>query len=384
MSDMPDGGARHLVAVANFYGPRSGGLRTALREIGRGYLAAGHRSTLVVPGEADTVTETDAGTVHTVAAPLVPGAGGYRAITRVGAVKGLLERLQPDRIELSDRSTLHGLGRWATARGVPCLFVAHERLDGVLQAAGIPPRPARALADARNRATAASIPTIVATTGFAAEEFERIGVTPHRVPLGVDLEQFAPVERPPNGRLELVLCSRLSREKRPDLAVATLRELRRRGVDARLTVAGHGPARARLERAAAGLPVQFLGYEADRSRLRAVLSGADVVLAPGPIETFGLAALEAMACGTPVVVNASSALPEVVGTDRMAGLAAPGDASAFADAVQTLAVLPLALRRAAARRRALAFPWQRSVDGLLELDHVTTTPAPAVTARPGG
>lgn len=38
-----------------------------------------------------------------------------------------------------------------------------------------------------------------------------------------------------------------------------------------------------------------------------------MAIAPGPAETFGLAALEALACGTPVVVRAESALPEVVG-----------------------------------------------------------------------
>ena len=43
------------------------------------------------------------------------------------------------------------------------------------------------------------------------------------------------------------------------------------------------------------------------------LGAADVVLAPGPVETFGLAALEALACGTPVVVSGSGALPEVIG-----------------------------------------------------------------------
>jgi alpha-1,6-mannosyltransferase len=47
-----------------------------------------------------------------------------------------------------------------------------------------------------------------------------------------------------------------------------------------------------------------------------------VALAPGPAETFGLAALEALACATPVVVSADSALPEVAGE---AGASVPGE-----------------------------------------------------------
>lgn len=370
MADEP----AHVIAVANFFGPSSGGLRTALTAVGREYRARGLRMSLVVPGERDAVETTDAGDLHTVAAPLLPGSGGYRLILRTGAVRRLLERLAPDRIELSDRSSLHGVAGWARRAGVPCVLVAHERLDGVLMAAGAPARLARALADARNRATAASGATIVATTAFAAAEFDRIGVPVHRVPLGVDLETFAPLDRGPSEGLELVLCSRLAREKRPEIAVETVRELRRRGVDARLTVAGDGPLRESLAQRSRGLPVRFVGFVPEREGVRALLAGADVVLAPGPIETFGLAALEAMACGTPVVVHEGSALPEVVGSDRMAGLAAPGTPTAFADAVQTLAVVPAGLRRAAARHRAERFPWSRTADALLALD-------PAVTPR---
>ena len=362
------GGELHVVAVANFFGPRTGGLRTALLAIGRAYRAAGHRYSLVVPGERDEVIDTDAGPMHTIAAPVVPRSGGYRVIRRTAAVRRLLEKLRPDRLELADRTTLHGLTRWARGRGIPCLLTAHERLDGVLASAGVPVPLARKLADARNRASVASGAVLVATTAFAAEEIERIGGAPERVPLGVDLEQFWPVACAPRDRTELLLCSRLSREKQPEIAVETLRELLARGLEARLTVAGHGPRQAALERQAAGLPVRFLGHVTDRETLRHVLGGADVTLAPGPIETFGLAALESLACGTPVVGNAASALPEVIGPDGPAGRAATGTAEAFADAVQALLEVPAEVRREAARHRAETFPWHRTVTALLAIE----------------
>ena len=110
-------------------------------------------------------------------------------------------------------------------------------------------------------------------------------------------------------------CGRLSPEKKPQRSLNTLATLRANGLSARLVVAGDGPLRRRLERRAArdGLPVTFAGFLPDRTDLAALLASADVAIAPGPAETFGLAALEALACGTPVVVSAESALPEVVG-----------------------------------------------------------------------
>ncbi len=89
---------------------------------------------------------------------------------------------------------------------------------------------------------------------------------------------------------------------------------------------------------------------------------ADVVLAPGPVETFGLAALETLACGTPVVVSASSALPAVVGR---AGRAAPDHGTAFADAAQALLAVPEPVRRAAARAQAERYGWPAAVSAFL-------------------
>lgn len=47
-----------IVRLANFVAPNSGGLRTALRELGAGYLAAGHEPVLVIPGAADSDERT--------------------------------------------------------------------------------------------------------------------------------------------------------------------------------------------------------------------------------------------------------------------------------------------------------------------------------------
>jgi alpha-1,6-mannosyltransferase len=136
----------------------------------------------------------------------------------------------------------------------------------------------------------------------------------------------------------------------PDRALDALEDLRDQGVDAVLVFAGNGPWQKRLSRRAEGQPVHFLPFISERADVAALLATADVVLATGPIETFGLAALEALACGTPVVADMASALPEVIAN---AGVAVPSDK--FFQGVLDVLSRPEPLRRAAARRRAEDF-----------------------------
>lgn len=362
----------NVIQLANFYGPRSGGLRTALHHLGGGYVARGHRVTLIVPGSrhGDELMPNGVRRI-TLPAVRIPGTGGYRMVDPL-RVKALLPRLRPDRLEVSDRLTLRGMGQWARRHGVPSVVISHERLDRLLEQVLLPGPLARRMADAANTRMAASYDTVVCTTAFAREEFDRIGAANVRqVPLGVDLHTFAPSmwDSGLRSRLArgadavLVHCGRLSPEKHVERSVDTLAELHSSGHRIRLVVAGDGPRMAALRRRAAGLPVTFLGFVHSRTDVARLLATADVSLAPGPHETFGLAALEALASGTPVVVSASSALREIV--RHGCGEAVDDRAPAFAGAVQQLLTVPEADRRAAARARAEEFDWPTSVRGML-------------------
>jgi alpha-1,6-mannosyltransferase len=297
--------------------------------------------------------------------PRVPFTGGYRVLWRRRRLARLLIRLAPDALEVSDRTTLRWTGAWAREHGVPAVMVSHECVTALL--AGVP--LGRAAADWLNRRTARAYDRVVCTTGWAAAEFERVGAgNVVRVPLGADLATFSPGaggirERyVGEGQILLVHCGRLSAEKKPERSLITLATLRAEGLPVRLVVAGDGPLRSRLLRRAAraGLPVTFTGFLPGRADLAALLVSADVVLAPGPAETFGLAALEALACGTPAVVSAESALPEVVGE---AGASVPGED--LAAGVRAVLARPEPARRAAARARAEQYGWDGAVRGFL-------------------
>ncbi|MGW1092802.1 glycosyltransferase [Streptomyces sp. NPDC002596] len=367
-----------IVRLANFVTPSSGGLRTALDELGRGYLAAGHEPVLVVPGDSAGDVYTEQGRVITLPGPVLPGSGGYRVLAGRRRLRDLLGTLRPDRLEVSDRTTLRWTGEWARRARVPAVMVSHETADGVLRTWGVPPAAAGRAADRLNILSAHAYTRIVCTTEWAEREFIRIGArNVVRAPLGVDLRRCRPGRRSTvlrarhaHGRSVLILlCSRLSVEKRPGRALDALAVLNGLGVSATLLVAGDGPLRAGLESRvrAERLPVEFLGHVRDRERMADLQAAADICLAPGPAETFGLSALEALACGTPVVASASSALPEVIGG---AGAAAADTGDAFAAAVRELLARPEKERRTAARQRAELFGWDRSVAAFLAAHEV--------------
>ncbi|ADG80104.1 glycosyltransferase [Tsukamurella paurometabola] len=377
----------HIVQLANFYGPRSGGLRTAVDRLGAGYVARGHRATLVVAGAAHCDELLESG----VRRITVPGAKffrveGYRAANPV-RIRRLLPRLGADSLEVSDRLTLRGMGPWARARGIGAVMISHERLDRMIALGA--PRLAGWASDIANLGTARSYDTVVCTTAFAGEEFARIHApNVATVPLGVDLDVFRPERATPTTRTRwatgagsaasgphrdqpaeilLVQSCRLSMEKHPARGIEVLRALIADGASARLVIAGGGAMLDELRRQAAGLPVTFTGHLADRGDLADLLAAADVAICPGPHETFGLSAMEALASGTPIVVSRNSALAEIARAD--CGLPSADTGAAFTTAVR--AVLARGGYGAAARARAEEYTWDRAVHTMLDVHRAT-------------
>jgi glycosyltransferase involved in cell wall biosynthesis len=124
----------------------------------------------------------------------------------------------------------------------------------------------------------------------------------------------------------VAVIGRLSIEKGHRVLLEALPE------DTTLLVAGDGPLRAELEKAAEGLDVRFLGYLEDA---RPVFAAADVIAMPSLTEGLPLTALEALALGRCLVASAVGELPDLLGGGAGV-LVPPGDAHALSEALRTL------------------------------------------------
>ena len=104
--------------------------------------------------------------------------------------------------------------------------------------------------------------------------------------------------------------------------------------------------------------VRVVPYLTDRTALASLLASCDAFVHPGDQETFGLAALEAMACGLPVVGANAAGIAELVTRD-VGLLVPPRDPSALAEAIIALFERAPQAQSAQARERAERYGWER-------------------------
>jgi glycosyltransferase involved in cell wall biosynthesis len=207
------------------------------------------------------------------------------------------------------------------------------------------------------------------------------GLSPERVraiPNGYDPAEFAPVgPATDDGGVPYVLYvgNLLPHKNLPRLIEAVARAARHSPV--RLVIAGSGtPGRlAELRKLAekAGSRLELMPYVSQQA-LPALYRGASLVAMPSLAEGFGLPALEAMACGTPVVVGKTSAIPEVVGNAGL--LVDPEDTGAISGAILRLLTQDSLRKELTARglARAAGFSWERTAGRMLTvLDEVAAS-----------
>jgi alpha-1,6-mannosyltransferase len=347
----------HLVDTTMFWSPRGGGVARYLRSK-RQWLHrhTDWRHTLLVPGRESSETRS-------LAAPALPIAGGYRfPLSRSSAAREIAA-LEPDLIEAGDPYRL----AWsaldaAWKRGVPVTFFCHSNPAALAEryAGEVGSRAVRRYL----RRLLAQFDAVFAASQWMVGELRDLDLdnVVHQ-PLGVDTAAFHPRFADPHWRAELgvghhnfvlIYAGRYAPEKNLHLLTDAVRKL---GNDVVLVTIGGGPCPP------AGDRVLRLPYQHDAAALARALASADLFVHAGDQETFGLAALEALACGTPVVTRACAGA-----TDLIDGRSALGVETASSDAYAA-AIASMRSRardlRAAARRRALLFDAHQAFDRLL-------------------
>jgi glycosyltransferase involved in cell wall biosynthesis len=257
----------------------------------------------------------------------------------------------PDAIQRVDVVHSHtpfgiGLGGWRLARRLDVPLVASYHTPSAeyaeyLSVNGTIEKAVRRSATAYERLFLNSAEVVVvpsAETGRHVRETVGVSTATAVVPNGVDTDFFRPDPGDFRERYDLSdeplvgYTGRHGHEKRLELLVEAVARM---DADVTLVLGGDGPARDSLETAVAEYDVdaRFLGF-LPREDLPNFYATLDVFGFPSPVETQGLVALEANACGTPVAGVDAGALADTI-TDGENGFhAPPGDPIAFAETIE--------------------------------------------------
>jgi glycosyltransferase involved in cell wall biosynthesis len=230
---------------------------------------------------------------------------------------------------------------------------------------------------------------IAITDALARFQVERVGL-PTRKLTTIHYGLDAPPEPwgrnpaddvPAAAQIVLAIC-RLERQKGLDVAVHAVAALRAQHRGLALVVLGEGPERAALVALARELevPLHLPGRVPD---VAAWLGRAAVLVHPVRWEGFGLAVLEAMLAGVPVVASRVSSLPELVVDGETGVLVAPDDPGALGEGIETAITEAERLAGAARRRAHERFSVARMADATVAVyEEVMGAPDTARTRHP--
>ena len=309
-----------IVLASDWWPPRLGGIESQMADLAGVLASRGHAVHVLtttdqpVPVQGVTIERVPLAKIGHLAAP---------DPRRLRDITGRLEHLAPDVVHAHGMFSSFALGATVAARraGIPSVFTVHSLLR---------PWPVFLGGAVLLRAFANRADVLTAVSAATAGDVARAsGHDVVRVPNGLQLSQWSTprVPRTDERGVHIVAVTRLHPKKSPIDLVHALRAAvtRLNGGEVRMTIAGDGPERLKIERAAASLGVAkqlSLPGRCSRDEVRSLLSGASLLAHPVRLEAFGLAILEARATGVPVVAMAAGGVPDLVEHGRHGLLAA--------------------------------------------------------------
>ena len=303
-----------IADVALFYGERSDGIRTYLEaKVEFAARTGAFEHHLVVPGPLAGPASPAEAYRHEQPSLRLAASNGYRLPLGSAGLQTTLRELAPDVVLLHDPYWTPRLASRA-AHEIGAAVIAVHHSSAALHAAGLPgPQGVyrRALRRWYRRAYL-EVDAVMSVVDPGPDTCRRCTL-PLRLGLGPEFRPPAAATAPPRGD-HVLYVGRLSREK-------GVRELLEAAAAARptrpLVLRGTGPAadtlRERARQLGLGGRIAFEPYIHDRDELARQYALARCVALPGVHETFGLVALEAAACGTPVVTSQSTPSAALVG-----------------------------------------------------------------------
>jgi len=390
--------------LTNSWHANSGGIATFYRALIAEANRRGQQIRLVVPAASDRIEEAgEFGRIYHIEAPPAPLNRDYRTIYPLqflfpgSKLQQILISERPDLVEISDKYTLHYLGALLRQRLLDAVHfrpvvvgLSQERMDDNFRAylGNIPFSRKFCSLYMRwfyfpffDHHIANSDYTVSELRAAAQGQLVTRGTWVR--PMGVGLTQLSPQRRSPELRRRLLqnfgsensvllfYAGRLAPEKNLPLLFDLLVHLSRNSArDYRLMVAGDGIERRQWEekcaREAPGRVI-FLGHVKDRQVLADLYANADVFVHPNPREPFGIAPLEAMASGLPLVAPNSGGVCSYASMEN-AWTAEP-DLESFAKAVEEAATNgPLAAEKINhALATARLYCWESVASSYLDL-----------------
>jgi len=316
-----------ILDINNLYSPSGGGIRVYHHEKLKWCSSRGIENLVLYPARENNTVQVNGGTVRGIKSPGL-GGSGYSFFTRGKPLREIIASFNPDVIELGSGIVVPRMVRSAI-KDTPAFAYFHSNWPetipmSVLGITGSQPRNLfRKLTTPLMYRAYRNLNAVMAASNYSVDCLKQAGIKKiEKIPLGTDPDVFHPSKRseelrkalgvPYEGKVVLYM-GRLAPEKGIQVLLKACPRLFREK-NLTVVIAGSGHWNKKVHKAAHRYSgrLKLISRVETKRYAAELMASADVFVSAGPLETFSLTTLEALACGTPVAACAQAAASELV------------------------------------------------------------------------